>query len=158
MVRVPASWAGAVAGLAGSQRGRGISAQPIRTTPVGQYTRLVTVDLGNDGVANPATFTAGGAAQAFVGPSGLGQSWALDQCYLSTSTGQLDLALCSVYAGPQPVPTMLVTGSLQGGSSQFGLGGIGIPDGWFVWALWTGGTPGALAYLRVTGTKTVLTT
>lgn len=144
--------------MAGSLPQRGIAARRIPVTEVRQFSRLVTVDLGNDGVANPAVFAAGGTAQAFTGPSGLGQSWALDQCYLSTSVGLLDVALCSVYAGPQPVPTMLVTGSLQGGGSQFGLGGIGIPDGWFVWALWSGGTPGAAAYLRVTGVKTVQAT
>ena len=62
-------------------------------------------------------------AGARAAPAGLGQSWALDQCYLSTSIGQLDTSQCTVYVGPLALPTYAVTGSLQGGSS-----------GWFVWA------------------------
>jgi hypothetical protein len=151
MVRLPPGWHRP----AGSARRRGVSARRIPVTDIRQYTRLITVDLGNDGVAAPAVFAAGGTARALCGPSGLGQSWSLDQCYLSTSAGLLDPAVCSVYAGPQPVQEMLVAGSLQGGGSQFGLGGIGIPAGWFVWALWSGGQPGAVARLRVTGSKTV---
>ena len=41
--------------------------------------------------------------------------------------------------------------------SQFGLGGAALAFGWFVYAVWTGGTPGATANLRVTGVKTALT-
>jgi len=160
MVRIPASWRGTRAALAGSGRGGAPTVvRRINVTDVSRYVVPVTVDLGNDGVAPVATFTglAGAAvAQAQIGPSGLGQSWALDQCYLSTSIGQLDTSQCTVYVGPLALPTYAVTGSLQGGSSQFGLGGLGLADGWFVWALWTGGTPGAQAYLRATGAKTVL--
>ena len=58
--------------------------------------------------------------------------------------------------GPLPLANYAVTGSLSGGSSQFGLGGVGVPFGWFVWAVWTGGVIGEFAYLRVTGQKTVL--
>lgn len=105
-------------------------------------------------VTSPATPNP--AAEAFVGPPGGGDVWSLDQCYISTSVGQLDPAQCIVYVGPQPVAQYAVTGSLAGGSSQFGLGGINLAFGWFVWAIWTGGTPGAFGYLRVTGTKTVL--
>lgn len=98
-----------------------------------------------------------GTVQAFVGPSSGGDLWSLDQCFLSTSVGQLDAAQCVVYVGALPVPQAAVTGSLAGGGSQFGLGGVGVPFGWFVFAVWSGGTPGATAYLRVTGAKTVLT-
>ena len=266
MVRIPASWAGARAALAGSGRSGGPTIiRRINVTDVSRYVVPVTVDLGNDGVAPPATMpgflaqsggpvtspgafanilfatvpagtylvnwtvtlagtvgasdvnnfalyangafvtssvnagaagsypqtaqmvtlaagsgnlkiltngagTAGsqysatiaqnngipGTATAQVGPQGLGQSWSLDQCYLSTSAGQFDTAQCVVYVGPLALPQSAVTGSLQGGSSQFGLGGIGLADGWFVWAVWSGGTPGSLCYLRVTGAKTVL--
>lgn len=265
MVRVPASWAGRMAGLAGSGQSGRIAARRIPVTDVSRYVIPVTVDLGNDGVAPQITFpgfllqtqaavtspgatvnvlftqvpagtylvqwtvtlagtvsasdvnnfalyangsfvtssvnpgavgsypqtpqlvtlnggpgdlkvltngagTVGsqysatfpqnlgipGTATALVGPQGLGQSWALDQCYLSTSVGQLDPAQCQVFAGPLPLPQMAVTGSLRGGSSQFGLGGLGIADGWFIYAVWSAGTPGAQCYLRVTGTKTVL--
>jgi hypothetical protein len=126
-------------------------------TPVHEYTRPVTVDLGNDGMAPQALFTAAGTAQAVVGPNVSQQIWSLDQCYLSTSVGQLDASQVLVFVGPLPLSQYAVTGSLSGGSSQFGMGGSAVPFGWFVWGLWTGGTPGSLAFLRVTGTKTALT-
>lgn len=158
MPRIPLSWRGKVANLAGANRALYTSAvQRAPVTPPHLYVNQVTVDLGNDGMAPNATFTAGGTAQAFIGPSSGGDLWSLDQCFLSTSVGQLDVAQCSVFAGPLPLAQYAVTASPAGGSSQFGMGGVGVPFGWFIWALWTGGTPGAIANLRVTGTKTVLT-
>jgi len=158
MVRIPRSWARAgYTYRAGTNR----QAEPwLRRIPVPAdhlYVHPVTVDLGNDGVAPQVQFTAGGTAQALVGPSGSGDSWSLDQCFLSTSVGQLDAAVCTVYVGPLPLAQAAVTASLAGGGSQFGLGGLGLAFGWFVYALWTGGTAGAFANLRVTGQKTVLT-
>lgn len=156
MVRIPRSWP-PPAGLAGSQRSRGLSARRILPAPDHLYVNPVTVDLGNDGMAPQVTFPASGTAQAFCGPGSGGDSWALDQCFVSTSVGQLDPAQCIVYVGPLPLPQFAVTGSLAGGGSQFGLGGLVVPFGWFAWALWTGGTSGAAGYLRVTGAKTALT-
>lgn len=163
MVRLPASWRGTYARPAGSGPGGQLAARRIPVTPVGLYTNLATVDIGNDGVAQQAVFNSGGQAWAFCGPYGLGQSWALDQAYLSTSEGQLDASEVALYVGPymqpfQAVAQYLSVSGLAGGSSQFGLGGIGFDTGWFVTAWWTGGTTGALAYLRVTGAKTALTT
>lgn len=143
-------------GYAGSLPGRGLAARPARRVPVPAFGRLVTVDLSADGVAPTAVFNGSGVAQAQVGPHGTGETWQLDQCFLSTSVGQLDAATCVVYVGPQALPMYAVTGSLQGGASQFGLGGTGLQPGEFVIAVWSGGTAAALAYLRVTGVKTAL--
>lgn len=137
------------------------SVRRILVTPQHQFDRPVSVDIGSDGVAQVATFGAGGTAYGFCGPAGLEESWSLDQCYLSTSVGQLDGSQVIVYVGPYMGPAgaiqqYSVTGSLSGGSSQFGLGGIGLEDGWYVQAYWTGGTTGALAQLRVTGVKSVM--
>lgn len=161
MVRIPASWRGAIATPAGLGNGGLIGARRIPSDPQGLYTNLITVDLGNDGVAQQATFNSGGQAWAFAGPYGIGQTWNLDQCNVSTSVGQLDAAQASVYVGPymqpfQPVAQYLIMQGLSGGGQQFGMGGTSVPQGWFVMAFWTGGTTGALAYLRLTGTKTAL--
>ena len=155
MVRLPPGWilhrsAGALPNTGGMDR-------RIPSPSNVLYTRPVTVDLGNDGMAPNAVFQASGAAQALCGPQSGGESWSLDQCFLSTSVGALDPAECTVFVGGQPLAQYAVTGSLSGGQSQFGMGGVNVPNGWFVWALWTGGTPGALGFLRVTGVKTVLT-
>jgi hypothetical protein len=158
MPRLPASWRRVGIGqYAGSLPQRGISAQRIPVPGMGAYRNQVTVDMGNDGIAPQVTFTAGGAATAFCGPSSWADTWSLDQCYLSTSVGPLDPSLVTVFAGPLPVAQYAVTSSLGGGGSQFGMGGVTIPFGWFVWGVWSGGTAGALANLRVTGSKTVLT-
>jgi hypothetical protein len=154
MVRLPEGWI--MATPAGSQAARGISARRIPVPPIGAYVNPVTVDLGNDGMAPNVLFGAAGTAQALVGPSSGGDLWSLDQCYVSTSVGQLDASQCAVFSGPLPLAQYGVTASLAGGASQFGMGGIGVPFGWFVYAVWSGGVPGATAYLRVTGTKTVL--
>jgi hypothetical protein len=156
MVRVPRAWP-PLAGLAGANYAAGAQARRIPRPPDHLFDRPVTVDLGNDGVAPQVTFPASGTVTALAGPSGGGDSWSLDQCFLSTSVGQLDAAQCIVYVGPLPIAQYAVTGSLAGGGSQFGLGGIGLSFGWFVYAVWTGGTSGAFGYLRVTGNKTVLT-
>lgn len=164
MVRIPASWAPSVAaGLAQSGAGGTPAATPIGRTSLSAYTRLVTVDLGNDGVAPAAIFNGDGQAWAVCGPNGLGESWALDQAYLATSVGPLDVALCALYVGPsmtpyQPVQQYAVVSGLAGGGSQFGLGGVGLSSGWYIAAYWTGGTQGAIATLRVTGLKTALST
>jgi hypothetical protein len=159
MVRVPRGWP-PMARPAGSQPARaGAAARRVPVPRQGLYVRLVTVDLGNDGVAPTVTFPASGVVTAFCGPNVAGESWALDQCFLSTSVGLLDPAQCTVYVGPfgcAGVPQYAVTASLGGGGSQFGMGGVGVPFGWFVFAVWTGGTAGAIANLRVTGTKTAL--
>jgi hypothetical protein len=158
MVRVPVSYVRAgLAGLSGSGPARDPWIRPILRPPDHLYDRHVTVDLGNDGMAPLVTFSAGGTAQAVVGPSSSGDLWSLDQCFISTSVGALDVSQCILYTGPLPLPQYARTGSLAGGSSQFGLGGIAVPFGWFAWALWTGGTPGATGQLTLTGVKTVLT-
>lgn len=146
---------------AGSARARpGVAARRIPVPRVEDYDRTVTVDLADDGIAQPVVFTAAGTAIAFTGPTGWGQDWQLDQCFVQTSIGTLDAAVASLFvgAGPiaSPVATLQVAATLAGGGSQFGLGGTGLSFGEFVIAQWSGGTPGAVAYLRVSGLKTVL--
>lgn len=155
MVRLPPGWT--LHPYAGSLPNTGGRNRRIPSPKNILYTRPVTVDLGNDGMAPTVTFTAGGTAQALTGPQASSETWSLDQCFLSTSVGALDAAECTVFVGGQPLAQYAVTGSISGGQSQFGMGGVQVPNGWFVWALWTGGTPGALAYLRLTGVKSVLT-
>lgn len=158
MVRVPRGWGAALHRPAGSQPATWSPAlRRIPVPPDHLYAIPVTVDLGNDGMAPQVTFSGAGAATAVVGPSGGGDTWSLDQCFVSTSVGQLDAAQCSVFAGPLPLSQYAVTGSLAGGGSQFGMGGVAVPFGWFIWAVWTGGTAGAFGFLRLTGVKTVLT-
>ena len=159
MVRFPSWWAGKVTPHAQGlyMPGSSVAARRLTPTSLSAYVNRVEVDLGNDGVGPQATFSGAGTATVQIGPSGWGNSWALDQAAVSTSVGPLDTALCALYVGPLAIPFYQVVNSLAGGGSQFGLGGVGLADGWFVFAVWTGGTAGAFAYLRLTGVKTALT-
>lgn len=159
MVRVPSWWRGAVTMHAGGLYvpGSSVAARRVDPLPLAAYRHQVDVDLGNDGIAPQATFSGAGTATAQIGPNGWGVSWALDQASLSTSVGALDPAQVTLFVGPLAIPFYQVVSGLAGGGSQFGLGGVGLAQGWFVFAEWSGGTPGAFAYLRLTGVKTALT-
>ena len=152
-----AAQAGTQAIPAGTWRGSqpGVFQGP---SPIGieDYTAAQTVPLGSNGVAPQAVFPSSGSVTAQVGPQGVGESWSLDQCSLSTSVGILDPAECTVYAGPAAIATYQVAANLAGGGSQFGMGGIVLHVGDFVFAAWTGGTSGATAQLSVTGKRTAL--
>jgi hypothetical protein len=146
-------------GTAGSWRSSGRRG-PLRrppSPPIQDYQTFLNVPIGNDGIAFPVTFDANGNAQAFAGPSGVGTSWAPSQAALYTSVGPLDPAVATVFVGPLPLVQYQVANFLSGGGAQVALGGVTLTPGWFVWAQWTGGTPGALAFLNVTGGKQALT-
>ena len=127
---------------------------PIKRAQLEHYKHLVTVDLSDDGIANPATISGAGTATITVGPNVWNELWSLDQCFVSTSVGPLDASQANVFVGAGAVSTLQVASSLAGGGTQFGLGGVGLAFGEFVIAQWSGGTPGSFAFLRVTGTKT----
>lgn len=144
---------------AGSWRAAGGRLVKLRrppSPPIQDYRHLIQVPIGNDGIAAPVLFGAAGTATAVVGPSGVGASWQAAQANAYTSVGALDPALVAFYFGPLPIAQYQVAANLQGGGAQVALGGTTITPGWFIYAVWTGGTPGATAYLYVTGGKTVL--
>lgn len=150
--------AGYAAAPAGSWRasGRFVKLRRPASPPLIVYQQIATVPIGNDGISVPITFTAAGTAQAQVGPSGVGAAWQPAQANLYTSVGLLDPATAALFVGPLPLAQYQVVGALQGGGAQVALGGVTITPGWFIWVQWSGGTPGALAFLYVTGQKTAL--
>jgi hypothetical protein len=159
LIQLPRSVQTAYPAAAGTWRASQPNAQLLRPPSPGieAYTRQATVPIGNDGIATPVSFPASGTAQLSVGPSGIGASWAPVQANAYTSIGQLDPSAVTIYVGPLPVAQYEVAQSLSGGGAQVALGGVTLVPGWFVWAVWTGGTEGATASLYVTGAKTVLT-
>jgi len=124
--------------------------------PIGRFRRLIEVPVGNDGIAAPVTLGAAGTGTARCGPSGVGAAWSLDQANVYTSVGALDPAQASVFIGPSPLAQYQVAASLAGGAAQVALGGVSLDPGWSVWAVWSGGAPGTVGYLYVTGAKTAL--
>jgi hypothetical protein len=145
---------------AGSWRAAGdrlVKLRRIPSPPVQAYNQLVTVPIGNDGISFPVAIGAGGTARTQVGPSGVGSSWSPSQANAYSSLGQLaDPSTVSLYVGPAPIQQYQVAANLLGGGSQFALGGVTLTPGWYVWAVWAGGTPGTIVYLIVSGDKTAL--
>lgn len=150
--------AGYLSSAAGSWRGSGRGGPLLRppSPPIGDYQTLIETIIGNDGIAIPVTFSGAGGATAFVGPQGIGASWEPTQAAIYTSVGPLDAALANIFQGPLPIAQYQVASALSGGGAQVPLGGITMVPGWFIYVVWTGGTPGALGFLTVSGSKKAL--
>lgn len=151
----PASFAALPAGSALA----GAPFRPLRRPPstrIELYRTIIDIPIGNDGIAFPQTFTGAGTARAFAGPSGVGTNWEPAQASIYTSVGAFDPASATLFVGPLPTAQYQVAAFLAGGGAQIPLAGVVLVPGWFIWVLWTGGTPGATAFLNVTGLKHAL--
>jgi hypothetical protein len=97
---------------------------------------------------------ADGNGTASLGPYGPNEMWTPSNVSVICSSNANE-ATCKVYAGPSPSPAyfkdITVDGSTGDATDRCN---IPIPKGWYVWAVWTGGDPGATATLNVDGTKT----
>jgi plastocyanin len=137
---------------AGGNTGKYTTPGPV---PQQAYVNHVSAPIGLDGQVT-GTFPSSGVLTLSAGPAGVGASWALDQAGISTSVGPTDSATAQGFAGPQAIESFQVGQSYAAGGDTFGLAGITIVPGEFVWVTWTGGTHNATATLKVTGTKTAL--
>lgn len=149
-VAYPASagtWRAAPGGL------RKLRAPPV--IPIEMFTRRESAPIGTEGQVS-AVIPASGTVSLQAGPQGVGARWALDQAGIATSVGAADTATCAVFAGPLALAPFLVAQSYAGGGDAIGLAGYTLQPGEFVFAVWTGGTPGSTAQLKVAGTKSVL--
>lgn len=135
---------------------------PRRVLPPSTSPRMfvtpVRVPIGPYGFAQ-ATIGAAGSVTLHVGPAGFHTAWELAQAAVSTTTGALDTSTVAFYAQPYgpPSPAWLCGQSYAGGGDQVGLSGIKIVTGEFLFAVWSGGHPGDLATLVLSGVQTVLT-
>ena len=107
-------------------------------------TETTDVQLDNSGNGN-----------AKLGPYGPGEVWTPSNVSVICSSNASE-AQCKVYAGPAATPSyfkdITVDGSTGDATDKCNLP---VPKGWYVWAVWTGGDPGATATLNVDGTKTI---
>jgi hypothetical protein len=122
--------------------------------PVQLFTQRISVPIGIDGQVSAPFVTSTITLQA--GPQGVGASWALDQAGFGTSIGASDTATAAVYVGPQATQPYQVAQSYAAGGDAVGLAGIVLQPGEFVFVMWSGGTPGATAQLKVSGIKSAL--
>jgi hypothetical protein len=105
-----------------------------------------------------ATVRLDGAGNGTVklGPAGSAETWAPAVASFSVSTNVLE-AQCKVYVGDVVTQANFVDGSLSGstGDATGRVGAYVLTQGQYVWAVWTGGDPGAVATLVVGGMKQV---
>jgi hypothetical protein len=81
--------------------------------------------------------------------------WRPTQVSVKTSTA-VNSPTCNVYAGFKVSDQFFVDGTYTGEkASTDSIGGQELWLGQFVWAVWTGGDPGAQATVTVTGTKDI---
>lgn len=90
-----------------------------------------------------------------LGPSLPREKWIPDTASIQTSLPNT-APLCTVYVGPTPTPAYNVdTSYLGSGDSTGRVSGYPLYPGYYVWAVWQGGSglAGAQATLRVFGSR-----
>lgn len=101
------------------------------------------------------TLDGSGNGTASLGPAGPNETWTPSNVSVICSSN-VNEATCKVYAGPSATAPyfkdITVDGSTGDATDRCN---IPIPKGWFVWAVWTGGDPGATATVNVDGIKQV---
>jgi hypothetical protein len=104
------------------------------------------------------TLNGSGAGTVQVGPSSPGETWQPSQVSVSCSaTVTTGTCQCNIYAGAGPSQSTFVDGTFSGdtGDTSDAIGGRVVNPGQSVFAVWSGGVPGATATLVVSGTRTV---
>jgi hypothetical protein len=99
-----------------------------------------------------------GAGTVQLGPSSPGEIWQPSQVSVSCSaTVTAGTCQCSIYAGAGTGQGTFVDGTFSGdtGDTTDAIGGRKVNPGESVFAVWSGGVPGATATAVVAGTRTV---
>ena len=100
------------------------------------------------------TLDANGNGEAYTGPLSSGEVWTGITAAVSVATNQ-DEATAQLFAGAAATPGYLQGATTWGSTGNSGPIAATVRVGGNVFAVWTGGDPGSLATLVVTGTKTV---
>lgn len=108
--------------------------------------------------APAVTLDASGNGQTRIGPVSAREWWAPAVASVRTNQEIADItseAACRIFCGADTSPQNYVDGTLSGstGDSTGNVAGQEIRVGQYVWAVWTGGDPGAQAWLNVSGVK-----
>lgn len=100
------------------------------------------------------TLDGNGNGTASAGPQSPGEQWTglLASVRVATNTAE---AICSTYAGAAATPGYFVGATTWGSTGDSTSNMPTVQVGGNVFAVWTGGDPGARATLTVTGTKRV---
>lgn len=104
------------------------------------------------------TLNGSGAGTAQLGPAMPGESWQPAQasvvCSAAVSTGTCQ---AQIYMGPAASQAYYVDGTFSGdtGDTTDAVSGRTLYPGQYIFAVWTGGQPGATATLTVSGQRQV---
>lgn len=94
-----------------------------------------------------------GNGTAFLGPR-IGQKWNVTNAAVLVPNA-VKVPQASWYAGGQPIPGNFVDGTFTGNLDATGrISNFSITSGNYVFAVWTGGDPGATATLSILGIMT----
>lgn len=146
-----------------SQRNVGYGNPRPVTVPMNAYARHKQTLIAG-GYAT-ALVDANGNATAFCGPMSVGTIWYPQAVAISTTTGANDLSTAALYLSPQvniadsPVPSTQIGGqSYAGGGDTVGFSAPPMWQGYFIFVVWQGATPGDTAAMQVYGNQTELIT
>ena len=116
---------------------------------------MTTVGIGPEG-QGIAFLDGSGNGTAKVGPLTAREVWSPANIHVSVSTDIAE-ATCNIYVGDDTSQRNFRDATFSGsaGDASDKIGSDVIKAGQFVWAVWTGGDPGAQAIMRVTGTKQI---
>lgn len=96
-----------------------------------------------------------GAGTASIGPTGAGETWQVSSVGVHCSSNQNE-ATCQVFAGSGASDKYFADATTWGSTGD-STDSVSAPlaVGSEIFAVWSGGDPGATAFVTVTGTRTV---
>lgn len=109
-------------------------------------------------VTAEVTLNGSGNGTAQAGPTSPGEIWYPAVVSVGTQeTTVTSEAQCKIFAGPAPAQPNYVDGTLSGstGDSTTNIAGRVLRAGQYVFGTWAGGDAGAVAFLNISGTRTV---
>jgi hypothetical protein len=120
---------------------------------------VTTVPLSRNAQSQP--FDSNGNGQAQVGPLSAREVWSPGQVGVKTTqliANVVNEAACYIYVGDNtatPTNYRDATRSGSSGDSTDAVSSDTVKCGQYIFAVWTGGDPGAVGVMTVTGTETV---
>lgn len=113
----------------------------------------VTVPLSESA---PVTLDGSGNGTASLGPSSHGETWTPATVSVQVSGPVTNEAQCVIYLGHTPTQDNFLDSTFSGSSGDStDKASYPFRLGWKVWAVWTGGDPGKVAYLNVIGSRDI---
>lgn len=152
VVRIPAGLHPYAQSVSGSVRR---PAQRVIPDDIFSYSRQVTGVPLQPSQAQTSISTAG-TGTVTLGPTGTGTVWYPTQVNPSTTSGVNDSSTFELFIGPVGIPITLVGTLFPGGFGTIALAIPFLAPGLYLIGQWTGGNPGDVAALNVTGTMTAL--